>query len=66
MGAPTPEGRKSVDKELVKATQDAEVKSKEAKEAEQDEASIIERLNVLRKSIALQQKSLETAHKIGR
>ena len=57
--------KKPVDRALVKAEKEAQVKSKAAKEAEQDEASITERLNVLKNSIALQQKSLETAQKLA-
>ena len=41
------------------------MKAQAAKEAEQEETSITERLEDLNKSIALQQKALETTRKIA-
>ena len=57
--------RKPNDKELLEARHEAALKAEAAKEAEKQEMSITERLEVLNKSIDLQQKSLETTRRIA-
>ena len=49
----------------MKARHEAEVKAKAALDAEQDETSLTDRLDILKKSIALQQKSLDTTRKLA-
>ncbi len=44
---------------------DAEVKARAALDAEQDEMSVTDRLEILKKSIELQQKSLDTSRKLA-
>jgi moderate conductance mechanosensitive channel len=60
-----PAVKKSVDKDLLKATQDAALKAEAAKEAEQEETSITARLADLTKSIALQRQALENSRKLA-
>ena len=57
--------KKPSDQALLKAEHDAEVKAKAALDAEQDETSVTDRLEILKKSIELQQKSLDTSRKLA-
>jgi moderate conductance mechanosensitive channel len=63
--APAPAVKKKVDKTLLKATQEAELKTQAAKEAEQEETSITARLADLTKSIALQRQALENSRELA-
>ncbi len=65
VAASPPRDRKPNDQVLVKAEHDAEVKAKAALDAEQDEMSVTDRLEILKKSIELQQKSLDTSRKLA-
>ncbi len=59
--APAPKGPQN--KELVKAEQVVQEKVEQAQQAEREAMSITERLAILEKNIALEQKHLETARK---
>ncbi len=62
--SPAPE-MKTGNKELLKAEEEADAKAQAAREAEKEDLSLAERLEVLNRSIALQQKALETTHKLS-
>ncbi|WP_220369792.1 mechanosensitive ion channel family protein [Paludisphaera rhizosphaerae] len=55
--------KKPVDKELVEAREDVQVKAKASQEAEAEARSITDRLASLEKDLAFEQKMLETARK---